>query len=98
MQQDNKPTAYESARLSPAERNYIINEQELLAMIHALKRWRVYLEGGPHPVRLRIHHPPLTYVLTKGISGSRQVRWSKYLADLILNGRIYRDRRIWRPH
>jgi len=31
--------------------NYTIGEQELLARIHALKKWRVYLEGGPHPVR-----------------------------------------------
>jgi len=80
LQQDNKPIAYESARCSLAERNYTIGEQELLAMIHALKKWRVYLEGGPHPVRLRTDHQPLTYLPTKGVLGSRQVRWSEYLA------------------
>jgi len=37
-QQDNKPIAYESARFSPAERNYTIGEHELLAVIHALKK------------------------------------------------------------
>ena len=56
LQQEKRPIAYESARFSPAERNYTIGEQELLAVIHALKKWRVYLEGGPHPVRLRTDH------------------------------------------
>ena len=80
LQQDGKPIAYESARFSPAERNYTIGEQELLAVIHALKKWRVYLEGGPHPVKLRTDHQPLTYLPTKGVLGSRQVRWSEYLS------------------
>ena len=52
LQQEDRPIAYESARVSPAERNYTIGEQELLAVIHALKKWRVYLEGAQHPVKL----------------------------------------------
>ena len=80
LQQDGKPIAYESARFSPAERNYTIGEQELLAVIHALKKWRAYLEGAQHPVVLRTDHQPLTYLPTKGVLGSRQVRWSEYLA------------------
>ena len=48
LRQDGKPVAFESARFSPAERNYTIGEQELLAVIHALKKWRVYLEGESH--------------------------------------------------
>ena len=80
LQQEDRPIAYESARFSPAERNYTIGEQELLAVIHALKKWRVYLEGAQHPVKLRTDHQPLTYLPTKGMLGSRQVRWSEYLA------------------
>ena len=80
LQQEKRPIAYESARFSPAERNYTIGEQELLAVIHALKKWRVYLEGGPHPVRLRTDHQPLTYLPTKGVLGGRQVRWAEYLS------------------
>ena len=67
LQQDDKPIAYESARFSPAERYYTIGEQELLAVIHALKKWRVYLEGGPHPVRSRTDHQPLTYLRTQRV-------------------------------
>ena len=80
LQQDKRPIAYESARFSPAERNYTIGEQELLAVIHALKKWRVYLEGGQYPIKLRTDHQPLTYLPTKGVLGSRQVRWSEYLS------------------
>ena len=80
LQQEKRPIAYESARFSPAEKNYTIGEQELLAVIHALKKWRVYLEGGPHPVRLRTDHQPLTYLPTKGVLGGRQVRWAEYLS------------------
>ena len=63
-----------------AERNYTIGEQVLLAVIHALKKWRVHLEGAKHPVRVRTDHQPLTYLPTKGALGSRQVKWSEYLA------------------
>jgi hypothetical protein len=37
------PVAFESRKLSPAERNYPVHDQELLAFIHALKIWRHYL-------------------------------------------------------
>ena len=57
--QDKRSIAFESAKLSPAERNYaigLLGEQELLAVIHAFKKWRVYLEGAQNPVRLRTDH------------------------------------------
>ena len=38
-----RPIAFESRKLSPAERNYPIHKQELLAIIHALKTWCHYL-------------------------------------------------------
>ena len=65
-QQDKIPIAYESTRFSRAERNHTIGEHELLAGIHALKKWRVYLEGAQHPIRLKTDHvhQPLTYLLT----------------------------------
>jgi hypothetical protein len=41
-----RPIAFHSAKLSGAERNYPVGEQELLAVISALKKWRCYLEGA----------------------------------------------------
>ena len=34
-------------QLKPAEKNYLIHEKELLAIIHALKKWRSDLLGIP---------------------------------------------------
>ena len=75
-----RPLAYESASFDPAERNYTIGEQELLAVVFALRKWRTYLEGNPHPVRIVTDHMPLTYLPTKGTLGPMQVRWSEYLS------------------
>src|SRR6202008_1707798 len=40
--------AYYSKSLQPAKRNYEIHDKELLAIIHALKHFRHYLQGSPH--------------------------------------------------
>ena len=40
-----QPIAFESRKMSPAEQNYAAHEKELLAIVHALKTWRVYLDG-----------------------------------------------------
>ena len=37
------PLAYVSHKLNPAERNYTITEKETLAVVYALKCWRLYL-------------------------------------------------------
>ncbi len=78
--QGGRPLAYESASFAPAEQNYTIGEQELLAVVFALRKWRTYLEGGAHPVRIVTDHLPLTYLPTKGTLGPRQVRWPEYLS------------------
>ena len=44
--QHGRPLAYESRKLNDAERNYSTHERELLAIVHALKVWRCYLEGS----------------------------------------------------
>ena len=80
LMQGGRPLAYESAAFALAERSYTIGEQELLAVVFALKKWRSYLEGAIHPVRIVTDHMPLTYLPTKGILGPRQVRWSEHLS------------------
>ncbi|XP_063788863.1 interleukin-21 receptor [Pseudophryne corroboree] len=44
------PCAYFSRRFSPAEQNYTIGEQELLAIKLAFQEWRYFLEGAQHPI------------------------------------------------
>ena len=40
------PVAFESQQLHGAELHYLIHEQEMLAIIHALKKWHVNLLGS----------------------------------------------------
>ena len=42
------PITYFSKSLQPAERNYEIHDKELLAIIHALKHFRHYIQGSCH--------------------------------------------------
>jgi hypothetical protein len=58
------PCAYLSQSFNPAERNYQIYDRELLAVIRALKAWRHYLEGNPHPVIVFTDHKNLLYFHT----------------------------------
>ena len=43
--QNGRPVAFESRKLSPAERNYHATDREMLAVINALRVWRCYLHG-----------------------------------------------------
>ena len=74
LMQDGKPVAYCSQKLSPAEKNYTTTEQELLALIHACRAWRCYLESDK-PVTLVTDHHPLTFLKTQPLLSRRQARW-----------------------
>src|SRR5277367_2582629 len=58
-----QPVAYESRKLSPAEQNYAIHEKELLAIVHAIRIWRMYLEGRRFTVIT--DHASLEYIKTQ---------------------------------
>lgn len=73
--QDGRPVAYGGKRLSPAEQNYSIGEQELLAVIPALELWRCYLDGAEFTVVT--DHSPNTFFSTKAVQSPRQARWSE---------------------
>ena len=59
------PIAYFSKSLQPAEQNYEIHDKELLAIIHALKHFRHYIQGSPHKTRILSDHANLKYFTTK---------------------------------
>jgi hypothetical protein len=48
--QDGRSVAFKSRKLSPAQQNYTITEQEMLTVIHDLKTLRCYLEGSDFTV------------------------------------------------
>ena len=80
--QNQKPIAYYSYKLSDAERRYPVGEQELLAVITALKQWRCYLEGAKGGVTVVTDHKPNTFLDSNPAVqlSSRQVRWQEFLA------------------
>jgi len=74
------PVAFYSKSLSSVEQNYEIHDKEMLAIIHALKEWRYFLEGARHPVEIWIDHKNLEYFMTAKKLNRHQARWSLYLA------------------
>ena len=74
------PIAYMSKQMLPAERNYVIYDKELLAIIAALQTWRHYLEGSPHPIEIWSDHKNLEYFWTAQSLNRRQARWSLFLS------------------
>src|SRR4051794_25451824 len=77
LSQDGKPVAFESRQMSPAEKNYAVHEKELLAIVHALKVWRHYLEGQEFAVVT--DHQSLWYLQTQDKLNRRQARWVELL-------------------
>jgi len=64
--------AYMSKQMLPAECNYVIYDKELLTIIEALKLWRHYLEGSPHPVEIWSNHKNLEYFCSAQALNHRQ--------------------------
>ena len=79
LMQEGKVIAYESRALIPAEVNYSTSEQELLAVVHALKLWRCYLEGVKFTVIT--DHQPNVALPTQPFLDRRKARWSEILQD-----------------
>ncbi|GAA5973435.1 hypothetical protein JCM11641_006458 [Rhodosporidiobolus odoratus] len=73
------PCGFYSRQYIAAEKNYPTHEQELLAVITALKAWRIDLLG----VRFRVltDHDTLRHFQTQSTLSKRQARWTEVLAD-----------------
>jgi len=83
LQQDHgaglQPIAYLSKKMLDPETRYPVHEQELLAIIHAIKTWRHYLMGTKFTVMT--DHRSLQYFKTQPILSGRQSRWKDVIAD-----------------
>ncbi|SGZ27798.1 BQ5605_C026g10191 [Microbotryum silenes-dioicae] len=75
-----RPIAYWSRQYIPAERNYPTHEQELLAIVEALKEWRIDLLGGHF--HILTDHSTLEHFQTqRTVLSRRQARWLDTLAE-----------------
>ncbi|KAF1329279.1 Retrovirus polyprotein, partial [Globisporangium splendens] len=73
------PIAYTGRKMKAAELNYPVREQELLAIMHALRVWRVYLLDRPFLVET--DHKSIETILTQKTTNRRVARWFNELAE-----------------
>ncbi|GJP82651.1 hypothetical protein CLOP_g12898 [Closterium sp. NIES-67] len=66
-----QPVAYESRKLQGAEKNYMVHDKEMLAIVHAFKTWRCYLTGAD--VTVRTDHKSLQYMRAQPSLNPRQI-------------------------
>jgi len=76
---EEKPIAYCSRQLNPAESKYSVTELKLLAFLFATKQFRCYLYGR----RFTVHtdHRALKWLLNLQDSSSRLARWAIKLSE-----------------
>ncbi|MCO5566563.1 hypothetical protein L7F22_020240 [Adiantum nelumboides] len=72
LRQEGYPIAYESRQLRIHERNYLTHDLELLAVVHALKKWRHYLLS--QIFELVTDHKSLKWIFTQPELNMRQRR------------------------
>ena len=76
-----QPIAFTSRKMKPAETRYPFREQELSAIVLALKQW-FHLLRGPQQVHVHTDHERLRYLKTcpRPLT-PRQARWSQVLEE-----------------
>ena len=73
LMQDERPIAFESRPIKGKFLRKAIYEKEMLAILHALKKWRPYLLGRHFEVK--IDHDSLKYFLEQILSSEEQQKW-----------------------
>jgi len=73
LSQGGHPIAFESQKLLPHERSYFIYDKEMLAIMHALAKFRQYLVGNQF--RVKTDHNSLRHFMGQQGLNERQQRW-----------------------
>ncbi|KAM1902895.1 hypothetical protein ACFX13_040481 [Malus domestica] len=73
LQQGKRPIAYTSKALGPKNQALSAYERELIAIVHAVKKWQNYLQGR-HFI-IRTDHNSLKYFLSQQANTSFQQKW-----------------------
>ena len=74
------PIAYYSRKFSGPEERYDVHDKELMAIVDALKHWRIYAESCSE-LTIFTDHKNLTHFLTTKELNKRQVRWAELLGQ-----------------
>jgi hypothetical protein len=78
------PVGYFSKTMAPAELNYPIHDNEMLAIVRALGQWRAELTGTSQAIKVLTDYRSLEYFMSSKILNSRQARWAEILADFFV--------------
>jgi hypothetical protein len=70
---------FESRKLKEHERLYATHDLELVAIVHALNKWRQYLMGKRF--ELRIDHNGRKYLFDESNLNVRHIRWVEFLCE-----------------
>jgi hypothetical protein len=70
---------YESRKLKEHERHHATHDLELVAIVHALRKWRHYLMGKRFD--LRKNHNGLKYLFDQPTLNARQSKWLEFLSE-----------------
>jgi hypothetical protein len=73
LMQDERPIAFESRPIKGKFLHKAIYEKEMLAILHALKKWRPYLMG--RHFKVTTDHDSLKYFLEQRLSSEEQQKW-----------------------
>jgi hypothetical protein len=90
---NNRPIAFELRKLSDAKKNYHTTEQEMLAVVHALKTWQCYLEGATFTV-VTDHVSNTFLILSIHCQDVKPCGQSSYSGSALFNGRTGEDELI----
>ena len=73
LQQDGRPIAFTSKALGPRSQAMLAYEREMLAIVHAIKKWQTYLHGAHFLIRT--DHHSLKYFLQNRAHTPFQQKW-----------------------
>lgn len=76
-----KPLCYFSKKFSRSQCNYSTIEKEALALLMALKHFKVYLGGSMFPIKVYTDHNPLVFLNRMYNTSQRLMRWSLTLQE-----------------
>ena len=77
----NHPVCYFSNKFTPAQRNYSVIEQELLAILLALQHFKIYVPAYGPQVVVYSDHSPLQFLAKFKYKNLRLTRWSLLLQE-----------------
>ena len=77
--QQSRPVAFDGRKLTDTEGKWSATEQEMLAVVHHMEKWRCYLEGRHFTVVT--DHQPNTWFSSQKVLTPRLTRWYEKIAS-----------------